>query len=336
MILVTGATGLVGSHLLYKLLSQGKHVKAIHRSTSDLTVVKKVFSYYISPQQATDLFNRIIWVEADVLNVPQLTLAFEGVETVYHCAAMISYSRSDFERMRKVNIEGTANMINLALSNDVVAFCHVSSIAALGKTLGDQPITEETEWNQEQNNSDYAITKYGAEMEVWRGSQEGLNIVIVNPGVIIGPGFWESGSGVLFKKVNEGMRFYFPMTTGFVGINDVVYAMTCLMDKKSYGERFTIVSENLSFDRVLKQIATELGKTPPRYKLKPWLIAIGWFFQRVGRLLFGTTQQLTRAHIKNLFLDDVYDNNKINREIGIEYKPIQEVIAVTADYFKKE
>ncbi|MDX1463970.1 MAG: NAD-dependent epimerase/dehydratase family protein, partial [Marinirhabdus sp.] len=184
MILVTGGTGLVGSHLLYRLLKAGKQVRAIHRKNSSLENVVKVFSYYTD--DAESLYQQIEWFEANILDITKLELAFKDVEWVYHAAAYVDFNPKNYHKLKKANIEGTANIVNLCIANSVKKLCHFSSIATLGDVVGDSKITEETYWNPEVKNSVYAITKYGAEMEVWRGTQEGVPAVILNPGVILG------------------------------------------------------------------------------------------------------------------------------------------------------
>ena len=205
MILVTGGTGLVGSHLLLHLLEKGENVRAIYRNKKNIVKVKSLFDYY----DKVDLVDKIDWIEADILDIPSLEIAFENVDYVYHCAGFISFDPNDENQLRKVNIEGTANIVNFCIAKKIVKLCHVSSIAALGDLTANQIIlTENTEWNPEKLHSDYAISKYGAEMEIWRGQQEGLKAVIVNPGVIFGPRFWNQGSGAFFSTIKKGIPFY--------------------------------------------------------------------------------------------------------------------------------
>src|SRR5690606_20249767 len=182
MILVTGGTGLVGSHLLYKLVSNGESVKAIYRREHKLELVKRVFAYYTQDFEA--LFSKIDWVDADITDVPKLSEAFQNVTYVYHCAAFVSFEPDKYHQLRKINIEGTANVVNLCVANNVKKLCYVSSIAAVGHHADAmQLITEETHWNPEDDNSVYAITKYGAEIEVWSGTQEGFDAIVGNPGI---------------------------------------------------------------------------------------------------------------------------------------------------------
>src|SRR6218665_3918770 len=205
MILITGATGLVGSHLILHLLessdSGSQKLRAIYRKDSSIARIQSLFSLY----GKAHLFVQIEWIKADITDVPLLEIAFQNVTVVYHCAAHISFDPADEELLRKTNIEGTANIVNFSLEYGIKKLCYVSSIAALGDPKENEPIiTEETEWNPEKPHSGYAISKYGAEMEIWRAQQEGLEVVVVNPGVILGPLFWTAGSGEIYQNVKNG------------------------------------------------------------------------------------------------------------------------------------
>ena len=256
MILVTGATGLVGSHLLVQLLQENEEVKALFRSEKQIEKVKNVFAFY----NQTRLFDKINWVKGDITDIPSLEIAFENITHVYHCAALISFDPSDEDELRKINIEGTANVVNCCIDFGIKKLCHVSSIAALGTPKEHEiTITEETEWNPEELHSDYAITKYGAEMEVFRGHQEGLEVVIVNPGVIFGYGFPKKGSDVIIQSVKKGLSFYTKGNIGIVSVEDVVKCMVQLMRSNITGERYILVGENISTKALLDFIAEELS-----------------------------------------------------------------------------
>jgi nucleoside-diphosphate-sugar epimerase len=205
MILVTGGTGLVGAHLLYQLVKDNEKIRAIYRSKERIEKVKEVFSLYDSD---ISLCSKIEWFKADITDVPSMVPAFIGVKKVYHCAAFISFNSKDYREMRKVNIHGTAIIVNLSVDANVQKICFVSSIATIGNSLREVLLTEENEWNPQEDNSGYSITKFGAEMEVWRASQEGIDVVIVNPGIILGAGFWASGSGKIFTQIFNGFKYY--------------------------------------------------------------------------------------------------------------------------------
>ena len=254
MILVTGGTGLVGAHLLYHLIKDNETIRAIYRSEERIEVVKKIFSYYTDD---ASLISKIEWFKADITDIPAMIPAFVGVEKVYHCAAFISFNPKDYKEMRKVNIHGTAIIVNLSIDAKIKKLCFVGSIAAVGDALNGQLITEENEWNKELDNSGYSITKFGAEMEVWRASQEEVEVVIVNPGIILGSGFWTSGSGKLFSQVYKGFKYYTEGITGFVGVKDVVKSMILLSFASSSEFCFPESSASSNIDNFACQCSRE-------------------------------------------------------------------------------
>jgi dihydroflavonol-4-reductase len=308
MILITGGTGLVGAHLLLKLAQSGSPVRALYRTTASLAKTKKLFAHYNSEA----LYNTIDWVEGDIVDVPSLEAAFAGVTHVYHCAALVSFDPADEDWLRKVNIEGTANMVNCALAFGVQKFCHVSSIAALGDALyaGDT-INEETEWNPEKSHSDYAISKYGAEMEVWRAWQEGLNVVVVNPGVIFGYGFWEQGSGAILRAVQRGQYFYTLGNCGIVSVTDVINSMVILMQSNITGERYIVVAENITYKALLDIVALALSKSKPSIYATPLLMQIAWRADWLLSKLLRNKRMITRSMAKSAHSTEMYDDAKI-------------------------
>lgn len=334
MILVTGGTGLVGSHLLLNLLIEGKTVRAIHRKGSDIEAVKKIFNYYIPAEEAEFLFNQIDWKEATLNDIPALTEAFEVITKVYHCAALVSFDPADNDSLRKTNIEGTANIANLSIALNVEKLCYISSIATLDLTVGDEIISENFTWLPEKDHSEYAITKHGAEMEIWRASQEGIPVVILNPGVILGPGFWNKGTGQIFSRIDNGLNYHFPKTTGFVGVKDVANLAVMAMESSISNEQFIVVSENLSFEYIFKTVAVKMGKQPPGKSLKPWMVYTGWLFQSIASV-FGKKQQIRKKDHKSLFEDSYYCNDKVKSKFSYTFQPISEVISEIVKAYKK-
>lgn len=324
MILVTGSTGMVGSHLLYFLLKDNTRVRAIHRRESDITSVKKVFELYTT--EVDRLFNKIEWVEANITDIPALTLAFENITEVYHCAAIINFNPSKYQLLKKVNTEGTANIVNLCLANKIKKICYVSSVATLGKTLNNKLITEETHWNPDDKNNIYAITKYGAEMEIWRGTQEGLDAVIVNPGIILGTSPNKDGSGMIISLGSSGISFYPSGGMGIVDIQDVVRAMILLMHSETRNERFILVGENISYKKLLSSLAQEFGKKPLKRKLSKGLMLflskIDWFLNK----LFGIKRKVIKATVRSMFTTSNYDASKIKERFGFQFKPTTETL----------
>ncbi|WP_225035324.1 NAD-dependent epimerase/dehydratase family protein [Winogradskyella sp. SM1960] len=335
MILVTGGTGLVGSHLLFQLLKSNEPIRAIYRREKTLARTKNVFSYFSDDSES--LFNRIEWVKADLTDIPQLQDAFKDITHVYHCAAFITFEPDKFKVLRKINIEGTANIVNLSISHNVKKLCYMSSIAAIGHHNNpDILIDEQTDWSPEDDNSVYAITKYGAELEVWRGTQEGLDAVVVNPGIILGAGYWHGGnSGGLFKRIYNGMSYYTNGVTGYVDVWDVVNAMKQLMEGNIKNEGFILVSENLSFKTFFSNIANHLNVKPPTKEAKPWLLGIAWRLDWLNHKLFGQRRQLARQVTKSAISVTKYDASKLKNTLNFEFKPIDSSIEEVSTLFLK-
>ena len=331
MILVTGGTGLLGSHLLYSLLNSGKLVRAIKRESSDLSEVKKVFSYYGEP--ANDLYSKIEWCDADILSPETLDDAFSDIRHVYHAAAMVSFDPRDNKKMILNNQAGTANIVDACLKYKIEKLVHVSSTAALGSPVNGDKVSEDSIWSSDGINSGYSISKFRSEMEVWNGAEEGLNMVIVNPSVIFGPGFWSKGSSSMFSKIKKGLKFYTNGVTGFVGVEDVVKSMIRLMDGDFSGERFIISSENLSYQKVFEMIARELNVKVPNIEATHFLGAIAW---RIDSFLslFGFKRVLTKDAVLAARNKTYFSNEKIIEKTGIKFSPVEKVIAETAKYIK--
>lgn len=319
MNLITGITGLVGSHLALQLLENQEKVRGIFRSENAKLKTKNLFSLY----RKEALFSQIDWIEADICDIPKLEKAFTDVDFVYHCAALISFDDKDEEALRKINIEGTANVVNLALDFGVKKLCHVSSVAALGDLKeGETVIDEQTEWNPEKHHSDYGISKYGGEMEIWRAQQEGLEAIVVVPGIILGPGFWDDGSGALFSAIEKGFPFYTTGSTGFVSVSDVVSAMVKLMKSEVSNERYILIGEHFVLRDMAFLIADALDAKRPGTNAKPWLIKLAvtadWFAS-----LFGKKRKLFRETADALHRHREFSNEKIKRDLNFEFSDIK-------------
>lgn len=322
MNLITGATGLIGAHLALQLLENGEKVRGLFRSETQKEKTSNLFRLY----GKSSLFNEMEWIQADICDIPKLEKAFAGVEFVFHCAALISFDPNDEERMRKINIEGTANVVNLSLDFGVKKLCHVSSVAALGDLKeGDSILTEETEWNPEKYHSDYGISKYGAEMEVWRGQQEGLDAVVVVPGIVLGPGFWREGSGAIFTTIEKGFPFYTTGSTGFVAVTDVVRAMIMLSKSTVSNERYILVGGHFVLRDIAFAIADALKVKRPSIDAGPSLIKLAvfsdWFASLFGkkRKLFGETADALHRHRE-------FSTEKIRQDFGFSFTDIREYI----------
>ncbi|MEC3964857.1 NAD-dependent epimerase/dehydratase family protein [Flagellimonas halotolerans] len=332
MILVTGGTGLIGSHLLFHLISNGNTIRTNYRTEASKKKVHKVFGYY--SDNPSILMEQIDWVQADITDVGGLDSLFDGVEYVYHCAALISFEPKDFKMLERTNVEGTANIVNLSLKYGVKKLCYVSSIAAIGPSIKQKEVTEENEWNEAKANV-YGITKYNAELEVWRGSQEGLNIVIVNPGVVIGPGFWKSGSGTFFTYASKGKKYFIPSGTGFVTIKDVIHAMTKLMDSNIRTERFILVNQNMTYKELFQKIAPQLGVAPPTKKVSKFMLECFWRWDWVRSNVFGKRRKLSKSVAKGLYRQKIFSNQKIKSELDFTFEDMDKAITFCCDRFKE-
>lgn len=338
MIFVTGGTGLVGAHLLFELTLAGKKVRALKRETSNLHQVLKTFSYYSeNPKQ---LFDKIEWVNGDILDYFSLEKNLKGVTEIFHCAAIVSFQAKDRAKMVGNNVEGTANLVNAAIENNVVKICHVSSIAALGRLENGEPITEETNWIPGRKISGYSESKFFSESEIWRGIEEGLDAVIVNPSIIFGPANWETGSAKMFKTIYDGMKFYTKGITGFVDVGNVVKAMLLLMDESNFetckNQRFLLNSENLSYQTVFNSIASELGKKQPSVFASNFLLGIVWRVASLASWLSRKPSMITRDSVSNSNQINNFDGNKITRLIEFNYLPISDSIKKTAGFLKSD
>lgn len=334
MILVTGGTGLVGAHLLYQLSTENDTIKAIYRSSSNLENVKNVFSYYTEDFELQ--FSKIEWIEADITDVVTLEKTFESITKVYHSAALVSFNPKDYRAMRKINIEGTANVVNLCIEKNIEKLCFVSSIATIDKNPNSNIIDENNEANFENRNYGYAITKFGAEMEVWRAAQEGVDVVIVNPGIILGSGFWKNGPGAIFNKVYNGLKFYSEGVTGYVSVEDVAKAMTFLMEKNIKNERFILVSENISFKELLFKIADNLNVKKPPVKTEKWMSEILWRFENVKNYITTKPPLLTKHSAKSIHNKFYFSSEKIKKTIDFKFESIDDCIKrVCKQYLKK-
>ena len=334
MILVTGSTGLVGAHLLYRLVSNNEKVRAIYRSAHKLDNVKNVFSTYTDNYK--NLFDAIEWVQADILDIPLLSDTFNDISYVYHCAAFVSFEPDKYHLLRQTNIEGTANIVNLCLSKNIKKLCYVSSIATIGNTLNNESITENTNWNPEADNSVYAITKYGAEMEVWRATQEGLNAVVINPGVILGGGIWRYGSGSLFKKAHKGLKYYTSGTIGLVYIEDVVSIMIQLLKSNIVNERFILVAENWTYKNFLQTLAKSVNTNIPKKLASKRLLNIIWKLDWLKHKATGKRRQLTKQIAYSLSSETDYNSDKIKEILNYTFKDVNEsIIKVGSQYLKQ-
>ncbi len=338
MIFVTGGSGLIGSHLLYQLISKGKKIKALKRETSNLQQVLKVFSFYT--QNPEEIFNRIEWVTGDILDYFEMERLLKGTEEVYHCAAIVSFDAGEHRQMITNNVTGTANIVNASLENGIKKFCHVSSIAALGQNQNGFPTDEQTNWAPSKKVTAYSQSKFFSETEVWRGIEEGLDAVIVNPSIVLGPGNWNAGSPKLFKTAWDGLRFYTKGVTGYVDVKDVVKAMILLMQDENFNrcknQRYLLNSENWSYHKLFNHIADALNKPRPAYYASALALGVAWRAAAAYNRIAKSKIPVTRETAAAAGSQNNYDGRKITKAIDFSYLPIADSVKQTAAFLLHE
>jgi nucleoside-diphosphate-sugar epimerase len=322
MILVTGGTGLVGSHLLFDLVKSGQKVRALKRKSSSLQQVERIFS--LNSSNSENLLKNIEWFEADTTNILELEQSFDGITKVYHCAAFVSYNPKDKEKMFEINIEGTRNIVNICLEKKVEKLVYVSSIAALGAAIDDELITEETYWEATGKNSNYSISKYHSEMEVWRGIAEGLNAAIINPSIILAIG--KTSSTSIFRLIQNGFKFYTNGFTGFVDVRDVSKSMILLMNSDVTAERFIISSENYSWKEIFDVIAQNLKKSKPTTYATKFMTEFAWRMSKLQSFLSFSEPTITKETARTSHKVLKYSNEKFKEKFNFEYIPVKESV----------
>lgn len=333
MILVTGGTGLVGSHLLYELVRSGERVRALYREGSNLDAVHKIFNFYSS---SADLFSKIEWVEGDMLDYFSLVDALKDISVVYHCAAMVSFKPSDADNMFAVNVEGTANLVNASIECKIRRFCYVSSIATLGKSVNGQLIDESAFWQNDDNHSVYSQSKFRAEMEVWRGTKEGLPAVIVNPGVIIGPGDTRRSSGRLITSLSKNMTFYTGGGNGFVDVRDVINAMVKICCSDIENERFIINGENISYKKLMDTAASVFDVKAPGIRAGRLIISIVWRIERLNYLLWRKHPRMTKETAGTSQNISSYSSAKLLNNFSFKFHSVEEALINIKEFNKAE
>ncbi|MEO5501854.1 MAG: NAD-dependent epimerase/dehydratase family protein [Ginsengibacter sp.] len=309
-VLVTGASGLLGEELIIQLLNNGQEVIALVHN---------------NPIKIKNPLLQVI--QGDIFDVILLEDLAAQVQQVYHCAGIVAFSAKQKEQMIRVNIEGTANVVNACITNNKIKLVHVSSVSALGRIREGEKINEKMNWTEETSNSFYGHTKYLGEMEVWRGIAEGLNAVIVNPTIILGGNKWDSGSMAIFKTAFEEFKYYTEGVSGFVDVHDVAEAMMLLMNSSISGERFILSGENKAYRDVFSLIATSFKKRPPYKKVTPALADFVWRLQAIKSFIFGTKHLLTKETARTAQAKVYFNNQKIlNALPGFTFTKIDETI----------
>ncbi len=335
MFAITGGTGLLGAHVIYRLLDKGFKVKALHRETSSFDLITKVIGYYTT--EVDEYMSRIDWRLGDVTDPVSLEDFLDEGDRLFHCAGVVSFQKSDRELLNKINKNGTKNVVNAALNSKVQKLVHASSTAALGRADADGSISEQSKWKNSKLNTWYAVTKMRGEQEVWRGQAEGLRTVIVNPGIILGPGSWDEGSSRLFSSVYNGLKFYTSGLNGFVDVRDVAEAMIMLMDSEVESERFVLVGENTDYKTLFTDIAKALDVPPPKIKATKGMAEMAWMLERIKSFLTGKPALVTKETARTSLARHYYNGEKISSYFDdFNYRPLKQSIREVGEMYKKD
>ncbi len=332
MILITGSTGIVGTRILFDLLTAGKQVRALKRQKSDTAFVRRVFSFY-NPDQGDALFDQIEWVEGDVLDIASLEAAMKGISEVYHAAALVSYASDDAQKLIEINGDGTTNVVNIAIDAGVRKLCHISSVAALGKAGKGVPVNEETPWKRSRHQSVYGMSKYLAEREVWRGTAEGLPCIIVNPSIIIGPSKPDQSSGMLMALLQKGIKYYPPGTVGLVDVRDVSFMSIALMDSEIKNERFLLNAESVPYRQLLEWSAEVYGNKPPTFAVKSWMLELAWRILAPGRAFTGKSPKITKETARSAYQTALYDSSKVLKTLNRPFIDVRQAVSYHREFY---
>lgn len=321
-VLITGGTGFLGSYIIKELVEKGYAVRAIRHS-------KKLPSWI-----SKEVFEKVEWVDGDVLDVVSLEEAMEGVDIVIHSAAIVSFINKEKKEMLKVNVDGTANVVNIALEKGVKRLVHISSVAALGRTVGGGHVDEEKKWEESKVNTYYAKSKYRAELEVWRGVAEGLEAVVLNPSTIIGYGDWNSGSCAIFKNLHEGFNWYPPGINGFVDVEDVARVTVILMESEISEQRFIVNGDTWSFKKIMDTMADAFGRKRPTGKITPFLLKIAWRAEKLKSFFTGKRPLLTKESARVALSKTYFENDKILKALPqFSFTPLETSIQRACDKY---
>lgn len=324
MIFVTGGTGFIGAHFLFHLLEKGEEVIALHRPESNLDYVERIFSWYTT--QYEEYAAKVKWIKGDIGNPHAWKDELGNIDAILHMAAMVSFDPSDKYRMKEINIQGTANMLNLALEQGVRDFIYISSVGALDPVKQDEYITEDMFGNNPVRNSVYAETKFKSELEIWRGIEEGLRAVIVNPSIVLGPGIPMEGFGKILNKVRKGLKYYPAGVTGFVDVRDVCRATLELYQKQYFNERYILSEGNYSYKNILSLISREYGVASPLKPIPQKITAVAWRLDNLRRKLTGGKPLITKEMHSSANNKVFFSNDKIKSDLHYEFIPIGRTI----------
>jgi dihydroflavonol-4-reductase len=331
MIFLTGATGMLGAHIAIELLRAGHSVRALLRRGSSTSTTEALFAFH----KATDLYAQLQWINGDLLDAASLDDALTNSDVVIHAAGFVSFQPNDRDLLWKINGQGTANLVDAALRAGVKTFCHISSVATLGSPRMDGFADENSWWKNEPNRSDYAISKYNAEREVWRGMEEGLSVLVLNPSVILGAGDPMRSSNRLFAAAQAKNKWYTEGITGYVDARDIAFVVRLVLNSTIRNERFVLNAENLSYRDIQNQMLAALGYPPTSRCARPWILALAWRVEKIAAMLFRREPRITSITARSAWEKKRYDGKRITEQLPFSYKSTAETIRNASEWYRK-
>lgn len=323
MIAVTGANGLLGNFIIRKMIEQNESVLAIKRINSDISML-------------SDIESKVTWCDADILDPVSLREAFEKVTHVIHTAAIVSFNPRRAKEVVDVNIRGTRNVVNTCLTLGIKRLIHISSVAALGRQKGQTNIDEKNKWVSNALNTVYAESKYASELEVFRGQEEGLSSVILNPSAILAPANWERSSAQIFKYSWDEKPFITDGFINYVDARDVANIVYPLLHHKIEGERFIVSAGNISYENFFKKLAIQFNKKPPHIKLGKTSLKILARIESFRTLFTNAEPIMTSERARLSGSEFLYESEKIKNLLHFEFQTIDETLQWCCEYYIRE
>lgn len=322
MIFLTGASGLLGSYICRKLVQEGCSVRALRRRSSDLSLLH-------------DIESQIEWVEGDLLDLLSLREGVKGCSKIIHCAGMVSYHGRDADQLMKVNQEGTAGLVNVALEENVSTFVHISSVAAIGRSAKAGSINENFKWSEADEHTAYGISKHLAEMEVFRGGVEGLSTVILNPALVLAPGPWEQSSMQVFKYVKDQRPFYTTGYMNYIDVRDVAnIAFKALEGSLQEGNRYILSAGHISYKEFFEKAAECMKKKAPSVEVNSYLLKAAWYLESLRSRLMRQQPLITKETLKLARQQLIFENTKVQQALDYQFIPLEESIRWTCRHLK--
>ena len=315
---ITGCNGLVGSYIARKLLIEGAQVSALKRKDSSLEHIK-------------DIADKITWYEGDILDILSIEKPIKEADFVVHCAGFVSFFSQDYPKMHKVNVEGTANIVNTCLKFGYKKLLYISSVAALGINAQQEVVDETQEWDDANMISKYGYTKFMGETEVWRGHSEGLDVIVVNPSVVFGRGEWGRSSLALIKYAFSSPMFYPTGDINFIDARDLADIIYKLIEGKIYNERFILSAGKTSYFNFMEIISKQIGKKTPKFAFNTTIAFFALQLVRIIAFFKGTRPMLSKEIINMTFRKTRFSNDKVIKRLDFRFRKLQDTISWLAN-----